>query len=326
MVGFVRVVRVVDSCRIDSDVYALYEVARLNRVGFYFLYRLVDCGYSLRGTLRHGFDAEYERYRGIMGEFVRLTEVLRSCGVGFAIFKSLKPYPTTTVDIDVVIFDDYWQAVRCLLNRGYRVLGYGSESITFDSPSGWVKVDLYRRIAVSRLVYLDRNALRDYVCDVETEFGVVRNLSLEADLVAFAAHAVVKEQMVTLSEYFTFREYTSKVDLDKVFSIARKLRVEEAFRLILSIVDIVHWLVYGEKIFNISVDDVISYEVSRFLRKPEMPFKISISALAYILFRKFREDRVFRRSIYNQIIYLLWPWNAKSFMRELFSHVVRKTY
>jgi len=50
----------------------------------------------------------------------KLTEDLDNVGIEYAIFKSIRPYPSTTVDIDTIIFNKYREAYIALRKKGTR--------------------------------------------------------------------------------------------------------------------------------------------------------------------------------------------------------------
>lgn len=281
----------------------LYPLARINRVAFFFLYRLAEKD-MLPRALEREYQREHERYVAIGRAFVGVSEVLDECGVDFAVFKSLRPYPSTTVDIDVLVFDGFLDAVSCLVRRGYRILGSGPESMTLAHPGGAVSIDLYREVAVSRVIYLDKEGLRGYATWVETPFGRVRVLRPEADVVAFAAHSVIKEQMFTLADYLTVMGLLRRADPYKVVRVAEMERVTRALFLVFAAV----------------------LRVLRAIRENSylsLPMKFRVPELCLALWERLARQR---GSLAYQALYLSRPVRLRKFLSEVLRHATRVSY
>jgi len=254
------------------------------------------------------YDIEYRRFLSIKQVFADIAEVLSSNGIDYAVFKSLRPYPFTTVDIDVIVFKEYEEAVRCLSKYGYRVLGSGPESVTFSGPGG-VSVDLYREVAVSRVVYVDKDVLRKHVTEVETPFGVVVNLSPEADLIAFANHALVKEHMFTLADYFTVKGLLLRSDVDVLSRLVLETRSVYVLGVVLGLVRDIVECVYGGRVGKC----------------PVLPLKFPPWVVARALGEKLGCVKC-RRSWAYQFGYMLSFRRVNRVIRDIVSHVKRLTY
>ena len=244
-----------------------------------------------------------------MREFGSLNSILEEHGVSFAFFKSIRPYPFTTVDIDVLIFDNFSSAVKYLFSKGYAVLGSGPESITFNSPGDVVSVDLYREVAVSRVVYVDKDVLRKHVTEVETPFGVVVNLSPEADLVVFANHALVKEHMFTLADYFTVKGLLLRSDVDVLSRLVLETRSVYVMSVVLGLVRDIVECVYGGRVDKC----------------PELPLKFPPWVVARALGEKLGCVKC-RRSWAYQFEYMLSFRRLNRIIRDIVSHIRRLTY
>jgi len=243
-----------------------------------------------------------------MREFDSLNSILGGYGVSFAFFKSIRPYPFTTVDIDVLIFDNFSSAVKYLFSKGYAFLGSGPESVTFRSPGG-VSVDLYREVAVSRVVYVDKDVLRKHVTKVETPFGVVVNLSPEADLVVFANHALVKEHMFTLADYFTVKGLLLRSDVDVLSRLVLETRSVYVMGVVLGLVRDIVECVYGGRVGKC----------------PVLPLKFPPWVVARALWEKLGCVKC-RRSWAYQFGYMLSFRRVNRIIRDIVSHVKRLTY
>lgn len=153
--------------------------------------------------------------------------------VEWAIFKTVRPFPFTPSDVDVVVLTD--GGARPLASglraRGYSPAGGAPYTITLCDPQHDVGIDLYQEIASSRFVYLDRATLRPYRT-WQVQGGVaVPLLQPVAELVAILAHAVYKEQLFTLADYLTLCSYGQTfgpADWDELLNLARANGVRQA--------------------------------------------------------------------------------------------------
>jgi len=300
-------VRFLENRVTDVNFFKLYSLAKLNRLGFFFLHKLMERCCNVH-SFKRMYDIEYRRFLSIKQVFASIAEVLSSNGIDYAVFKSLRPYPFTTVDIDVIVFKEYEEAVRCLSKYGYRVLGSGPESVTFSSPGG-VSVDLYREVAVSRVVYVDKDVLRKHVTKVETPFGVVVNLSPEADLIAFANHALVKEHMFTLADYFTVKGLLLKSDVDVLSRLVLETRSVYVMSVVLGLVRDIVECVYGGRVGKC----------------PELPLKFPPWVVARALGEKLGCVKC-RRSWAYQFGYMLSFRRVNRVIRDIVWHIRRLTY
>ena len=104
----------------------------------------------------------------------RVSKILTNSGVQYAVFKTLRPYAFTTVDVDVLIFGDkveHLRAVDSMLNAGYKILARGPKSVTLKDPKSNLGIDLYEQIAVSFINYMDKKKLANFVTTVKLPNG-----------------------------------------------------------------------------------------------------------------------------------------------------------
>jgi len=329
MISAVNFVRKVELEKLKSEeIEKFYQIAKLNRIGYFLLHKAIDQGLNLPTHLHKIFRKENIRYKKILKEFTQVSQTLDKLGIGFAIFKSLKPFPSTTVDIDIIIFNNYWKAVTGLISKNYKILGWGPESITLQDPYSIVGIDLYREVSVSRLRYFSKNKLHKYVEWVNTELGDVKNLKLECDLICVAAHSFIKEQMFTLADYFYFTKYLNKCNLNLLLNIAVETCSEIPLTIILRLVNVIHKKVYGKKLCQIKLDTwEARFEEKRFKQKNfKVPFKYHPLTILNGILKLLKKEENSRKSLTYQINYLLRLKNTKPFLKDLLSHIKRKTY
>jgi len=298
----------------------------MNRIGFYFLSLLHENDF-LSQSLTEDYLKLKEKHERIMEKFVQVSSDLESLGVDFAIFKSLKPYPTTTVDIDIIIFDELNEACKGLLGKGYALLGYGPESVTLKDPDGVVGIDLYNEIALSKFVYFDKEYLRRFKVKVNlNEFGEVITLSKEADLLVTILHAVMKEWMFTIADYLTITYQLKDITFNALERMALETFCSKAFYLAIGISNMLYKMVNGENLVKLKENRVLGFELGRLYRNNfKLPHKLHQLTVLQVLLERLHNGKS-RRSVISQISYLMNRQRAKSFLDMLFDHLVRTTY
>ena len=307
----------------DSEILELYQYATKNRVGFFFLH-LLEKASMLPEELENEYKKLRTKYIKIKEKFIKVSNDLDEIGVDFAIFKSLKPYPTTTVDIDVIIFDDIFKAYRGLRKKGYIVLGYGPESITMSDTDRIVGIDLYNEVAISKFIYLDKDKLRNHVRQVELDDGSIRTLTTTADVLAVIAHALIKEQMITLADYFTVT--LQDFNINELIKLAEEHSITRTIHLFLSIIDFIHKTLFNRRIFEVKLNHISRLEISRLTSSNfSLPLKLHpVTTLSLLLERL--NDKKFSASIFYQFTYLMNKSHARFFIEQFIHHLTRESY
>jgi hypothetical protein len=204
------------------------QVARDNKLLDLYLEMQVGSGAPSRDV-----DASRQSRNAIRQTIAALVSRAEAGAVEWAVFKTVRPFPFTPSDVDVVVLtaDGARPLASGLLERGYRPSGGAPYTITLRDPQNDVGIDLYQEIAASRFVYLDRAALRPYRT-WQVQGGVaVPMLQPVAELVAILAHAVYKEQLFTLADYLTLRYHGQtfgQADWDELLNLARANGVRHA--------------------------------------------------------------------------------------------------
>ncbi|MGC9010341.1 MAG: hypothetical protein ACP5I7_07000 [Sulfolobales archaeon] len=250
-----------------EDQEVLLRVAERNKVLLGFL-RSADVNNDARIL-------EENRYRRYVSNVAEVADALR--GLNYAFHKFRKPVHHVSVDIDVLIDQrDLVRAVKKLISRGYRVKLLEKYTATLVKNS--VIVDLYVHPAFAWVIYLDGSKLLN-CCIEEFDFEgyLVRGLTKEAEAVVSAAHAIYKEHMYLLIDYFTTKNWLSP----KALRLSSELGVEDSVK--------ISWLL------NKLVDEGII----------ELPHKISLALISKLYQSKFMRDPWFRATSPNLIKYLL---------------------
>lgn len=157
----------------------LYQLAFKNRVGLLYLDALEKAGRLSR--LRR----EWERLRFRAAETLvttaRLGKALGEAGVPYVVVKTLRPYPATPNDVDVLFLGPgkaYSEAAAALVRAGYvaedaepgplQHLFFdqrGGEHPSWDKRGGIYYVDMYKEMATDYFIYGNKGKIRDQCTD-----------------------------------------------------------------------------------------------------------------------------------------------------------------
>lgn len=196
------------------------RAASLNKVLLHFL-RVsgVDEGARLR---------EEARFRLYL---TRLEEVVGALdGLRFAVFKARKPVAYVPSDIDVLVdAGQAWRAAGRLRRLGFRVEVVEPYCITMTR--GGAIVDIYVNPTLGGVAYLDGGRLLDHTVEGRVYGVSAPVLSDEAELVAVAAHAVLKERVYTLNDYAALLHLYTPRALDLAEELGVKPALLEALRI-----------------------------------------------------------------------------------------------
>ena len=317
-------------CRVGdvplSKLNSLYHQARMNRIAFYFLSLLHENRLLPRSLIGDYLKLEI-RYKRTTEKFIQVSSDLESLGVDFAIFKSLKPYPTTTVDIDTIIFDGFKVAFDGLLSKGYVLWGYGPESVTLRDPDGVVGIDLYNEIAISKFIYFDKEYLRRFKARVDLNgLGKVMTLSREADLLVTIVHAVMKEWMFTIADHLTITYQLKDIEFEVLEEMALETLCSKVLYLAVSISNTLHKIISGEDLVKFEGNRLSEFELGRLYHNNfKLPHKFHPLTVFQVLLERLH-DRRSCRSVISQINYLANKRRARFFLDMLINHLVRTSY
>jgi hypothetical protein len=320
----------------ENEAYELYICALKNRMPLLYLSALKKANKLER--LKTVYDKSNKKSLMTFNAISRASGTLKDAFVPHTLFKTLRPYPATTVDIDILILEsdhEYKKAVATMLNAGYEMLGFGPNSTTVKDPYMDIGVDLYREVAVSYIVYLDKNKLRSQVIekDIDSSGEPVRTLSPLADLVALIAHSVIKEHMYTLSEYYSTLYYLAQMDesdLTTFIEIIRKNAIVNAAQVHIGITAKLHEVAHGSVPQEIRIItrgiQKDAFEVRRLERSFKTPHKFHPITLSRTLFEKIRREKKTRETMVKQIMSLFNLSFTGSVIRQVVDHFIRESY
>jgi len=306
----------------------LYQHSEKNRMLFYYLERA-------RMLDPHGFSAVYESENAkrlrIDDSISKVSRTLSDEHIEHAVFKTIRPYRCTTVDIDVIIFGDYVNAAEVMKDAGYSLVVQGPMSTTMKDQEVDIGIDLYDHVAVSSITYIDKRKLIDSITEtILWNKRPVRTLKPEADLICVIAHSMIKEQMYTLAEYYTFIYYLEQINVGKFLRKAEQTNTKNAIKTHAAITALLHKSAHGtvpdtlrEVLDTIGRDD---FEAARLQKRGyDTPHKYHPYTISKCLIEVLKQEET-RKSLAKQLSNMFDPNFANDFLRKLVQHLFRETY
>lgn len=328
----------------------LYNHAARNKIGLLYLKSLKNGGRLDKLGLRALYEVEREKHDKQTVTASRISRLLNSSGVSYAVFKSIMPFTATPNDVDILHFGsdiEYKKAVDVMLRSGYVEIKGQAEALQrmfHDARDGEFlgqhprqkdvyDVDLYQKAAASYVVYLDKKKFRKYVTDTKISGTKIKVLMPEAELAAVIAHAVITEQLCTLFVYYATLHYLAEMKTEKInefINIARENHITCPVRAHLSLVAALHKAAHGfipEPVKRVLTE--LSGEISEgkdlLKNNFKMPHRYSALTLLRALLEKTKEAE-FRRSAIRQAVSMLNPRLARFVVGEIILRRRRETY
>lgn len=304
---------------------SLLQLAELNKIPLLYLE-------SLRKSRKHPLlKAQLSYYRDKHRKTLELTvlvcSLLDEAGIPYTIFKTLKPFPPTPADIDVLLGSSkgLTKASKILEERGFKPLNRDLYGLTMLSVDQGVNVDLTTEVAASSFIYLDKSLLYKHITEVKVDGFKVQTLQPHADLVVVAAHSLYKEQMYTASDYYTFA--LSSQHYQEALKLAERAHTKFALETALKLThDItIHAFGSDNSLIESLKNPLQTVDMNRRIQTSksfDLPMKYSPHTLIRGLSRKLLEDSVSRNSLPTALKSILQP----KFINRLLEHITRKGY
>jgi len=280
------------------------------------------------------YKKEYMKYLKTLDAISRASLVLAKENIKHVIFKTIRPYESTTGDIDILVFEgrnNYIRSVRTMLKAGHRLVVYGPRSTTLRDQEARIGIDLYEQVAVSFITYIEKERVMDFVKTTKLANGeYVKALEPEADLACILAHSVIKEQMYTLAEYYSFVHYLEQMNIDSFIKITKQNNIKTAVRTHAAITALLHKAAH--KTIPNKLQQILdslgeeNFETKRITKNDlNTPHKYHPITIAEALL-EIAKGKTSRNSMATQIFRMSNPNFAKNFLKALMEHVTRKTY
>jgi hypothetical protein len=264
----------------------------------------------------------------------RASKALTYANVEHAVFKTIRPYESATVDIDILIFgekNNYIKAVDEMQRVGNKLVVRGPKSTTLLDQKANMGIDIYEQVATGFIIYIDKRALKPHISKTTMENGIcVPTLDCEADLLCLIAHSIIKEQMYTLSEYFTLIYYLKKLNIEDFLKLVEQNNLSCAVRTHATITALLHEVAHGtvpkklqELLFSLGED---KFEAAEIIRKNLVtPHKYHPITLAKSLL-EITKGKKTRESMATQLFHMFNPKFSIDFANKLINHLLRETY
>ncbi len=249
--------------------------------------------------------------------------------ISYSVMKTLRPFAYAGSDVDVLLKEpnDFTNAVKVLQNRGFLL----SESqnrftATLAQHDSDIYVDLQLEATVSSLPYMNKHVLFQNVKNVQIDGVTVKTLNAPAELIIVASHALYKEHMYTLADFYssvlTLTHDNVKATCDLAEKTMSKLAVSTLF-------------VWTQKIANLAFKTnipavtaalaVLDYSVpERMLSGSDLrlPFRLSKYFIFFSLMNKIYKDSYTRSGLVNALAESL----SQEQLRRIICHFERQSY
>jgi hypothetical protein len=258
-----------------------------------------------------------QKYNETLKTIIDISNDFNDNGLNYAIFKTIKPFPYTPSDIDILIaYNDLEQAKTILSHRGYNSIAKDTFCTTMYKD---MNIDLYLEPSVANLPYLrSRILMQEKKATRLVDRSNVATLSDEAEFIAVSCHSFYKEQMFTLNDFITLTLLAEGAQISKVIEIANELNVLDAVMLVSGLSRaIVDELTIVPKIIRL-------FEKLNVPKIPVggMPYKFSAGTVSKMLLKKIMYDRQTRKYVPRAVIANL----SQSQIKKFIEHLKRATY
>lgn len=240
----------------------LIEIAMKNKVLLQLL-RILNINDYLRFSQEKAFSS-------MLQVIETLSKCLKDCE--YAFFKLIKPIVYVPADVDLLVSIHHVKKTIKLIERlGYNVITKDPYCVTLSK--GHSIIDLYTYPSLGGVAFIDGQKLLEHSRKVEFNGIEVKSLEPYAEAVVVAAHAIYKERIYTLNDYFTLKKTLSK----RSFELAKGLHCEESLKLIIAI--------------NRNVDEGLL----------GLPYKIPIALWFKLMTQKLYDDKLTKTTLINLI-------------------------
>lgn len=325
----------------------LFDYACKNKLGLFFLEQVKRTG--TLGTLDKEYEKELKKNNELLTSALHVSKVLTSNNIKHAVFKTVMPYPAVTNDVDVLFLDRqelFNETMKFMVKDGFEIIASAPEETMFHDnrnfphSSGMMKdeydVDLYRKPAVSHLVYLDVKTVGANLSEVNVPGkGRIKILAPENELVAIIAHAVIVEQLYCLSAYYATLYHLVKLnsnEISRLKMIAKETKVISAMTVHFSLTAALHYATHNfvpaklEEVLDTLYSPTWKTEVKSLARSYlKMPHRYSLQTFAFALIERLGSGE-FRNSLADQILSTLDPRFTKYVAEQILLRRKRETY
>ena len=302
----------------EEKLEAIYDQAFSDRVALLCL-DLHRRQKGLGPVLEKKYQVLNQRRDNTLGVIADIGQTLNPMGTdAYAVFKSLKPYPATPNDTDVIVFGkrpEFEKALNRLYDAEYFFHEWAPMQTTLIHPGGKGKtgkgkkggtwyVDMYSDISTDYFLYIDKKALAPHVETRMIHGRPVQNVKKEIELAIILFHNVFPERTFQLEHFYMPLYHLAEpdFDLDLMVEFAKNQRLTRALATNLTLVAHIHDQVFGFVPGPVSaVLEQIGEnraELGRFIKGNQVtPYMISPTT-----FWKTFLDKIWDRAAFNSLI------------------------
>jgi len=304
----------------------LYKKAFDDRVGL--LYLSIHRKEGWPNALEEKYQTLKDRRNKTLEVIKSLARSLNNFSVkDYTIFKSLKPYPATPNDTDVINFGDKKQfkaVIEHLYEEGYLFHEWAPMQTTLIHPKGMGKtgkgkkggvyyIDMYSDISTDYFLYIDKRSLKPYVETRVIDGQKIQNICKEVELAIILFHNVFPERTFNLEHFYMplYHFYEGDFDINVMIKFTEDQKLEYAISTNLTLVEHIH-----NKLFGFTPEPVIhllnrwgrnSYELERFCkRREETPYMFSPKTFWKTFLLKIGDNAALR-SLFIQGVHMMNP-------------------
>ena len=273
-----------------------------------------------------------------LGVIADLGEALNQSGINnYAVFKSLKPYPATPNDTDIIVFGNrarFNEALKTLYDKDYLFHEWAPMQTTLIHPDGEGKtgkgkkggtwyVDMYSDISTDYFLYIDKRSLVPYVETRMVKGRPVQNVRKEIELAIILFHNVFPERTFQLEHFYMplYHLAEDDFDIEVMLKFARDQKLSRALSTNLTLVAHIHNQIFGfvpAKIIEILKRIGENHqELARFIDSKEVtPYMISPETFWLTFIDKIYDSAAFK-SLISQGLHMLNPIFFVDVMKSL---------
>ncbi|PHR23977.1 MAG: hypothetical protein COA36_16315 [Desulfotalea sp.] len=310
----------------DETLERIYHQAFSDRVAL--LYLELHRKESWSDFLENKYQALNDRRHKTLDVIASLGTTLNELAVkDYAIFKSLKPYPATPNDTDVIIFGDkttFKMAITSLYNENYFFHEWAPMQTTLIHPKGKGKIgkgkkggtyyiDMYSDISTDYFLYIDKRSLLPHIETRIINGKEIQNVRKEIELAIILFHNVFPERTFQLEHFYMplYHLQEKDFDVEVMLNFVRDQKLSRALSTNLTLVEHMHKEIFGfvpERIIYI-LDQIGRNlpELDRFIAKGQTtPYLISPTTFWRTFIDKIFDPAAFR-SLISQGVHMLNP-------------------
>ena len=243
--------------------------------------------------------------------------------------KTLRPFAYAGADVDIIISNpnDFSKAVRELRKQNFTLAGPpDSFTTTLVRQDFEVNADLQLEVTVSSLPYVNKQILLQNVVDRKINGHTIKTLDAEAEVIVTACHALYKEHMYTLADFYNVALYVKPENVGALCELAKMTQSTAAVSALLMWTQEITRAAFGVTLPG--VDAVLvaigSHTIPNILNcgETQSPRKFSLPLVFLSLADKIYKDSYTRSSLANALYESL----SQKQIVALIHHFSRESY